>query len=97
MQMAMGLRRRYMMSCRVETLQGMLLVATVCCCRYPSFPLDHVLTLLTRTGYSVNGVETSSTGGILAKLALNGEGCRAFGNDIADLVLSVEYETEQRE
>ncbi|KAI5451157.1 hypothetical protein NCC49_002033 [Naganishia albida] len=47
-------------------------------------------------GYSIQGVDTSSTGGILAKLALNGEGCNAFGNDIANLVVSVEYETKQR-
>lgn len=48
-------------------------------------------------GYSIQEVDTSSTGGILAKLALNGEGCNAFGNDIANLVVSVEYETKQRE
>jgi alpha-glucosidase len=28
---------------------------------------------------------------------MNGNGCKAFGNDIANLMLSVEYETEQRE
>jgi hypothetical protein len=53
--------------------------------------------LTSMTGYSVQGVDTSATGGILAKLALNGEGCRAFGNDIANLVVSVEYETKERE
>lgn len=48
------------------------------------------------TGYSVKSVDTSATGGILANLALNGEGCKAFGNDISNLVVSVEYETKQR-
>lgn len=47
-------------------------------------------------GYSVKSVDTSATGGILASLALNGEGCKAFGNDISTLVVSVEYETKQR-
>lgn len=39
----------------------------------------------------------SSTGGILASMSMNGQGCKAFGNDIANLMLSVEYETEERE
>ncbi|GHJ90126.1 hypothetical protein NliqN6_6528 [Naganishia liquefaciens] len=47
-------------------------------------------------GYSVNSVDTSATGGILASMSMNGDGCKAFGNDIANLMLSVEYETEQR-
>lgn len=48
-------------------------------------------------GYNVNSVGTSATGGILASMSMNGNGCKAFGNDIANLMLSVEYETEQRE
>ena len=48
------------------------------------------------SGYSVNSVDTSATGGILASMSMNGDGCKAFGNDIANLMLSVEYETEQR-
>ncbi|KAJ9115910.1 hypothetical protein QFC22_005053 [Naganishia vaughanmartiniae] len=48
------------------------------------------------SGYKLNGVQTSSSGGILADLSLNGKGCKAFGNDIENLVLSVEYETEHR-
>jgi hypothetical protein len=45
------------------------------------------------SGYSVNSVDTSATGGILASMSMNGDGCKAFGNDIANLMLSVEYET----
>lgn len=56
------------------------------------FPSTHSLS----TGYSVNSVDTSATGGILASMSMNGDGCKAFGNDIANLMLSVEYETEQR-
>ena len=44
----------------------------------------------------MNSVDTSATGGILASMSMNGDGCKAFGNDIANLMLSVEYETEQR-
>lgn len=44
----------------------------------------------------MSSVDTSATGGILASMSMNGDGCKAFGNDIANLMLSVEHETEQR-
>lgn len=55
-----------------------------------------ILIFCLMVGYKLNGVQTSASGGILADLSLNGEGCKAFGNDIANLILSVEYETQQR-
>lgn len=51
---------------------------------------------LTLTGYKVGSAESTSSGGILASLSQAGTSCNAFGNDIADLVLSVEYESQTR-
>ena len=46
-------------------------------------------------GYQVDGVQATETGGILAALSLVTE-CNAYGWDIGNLTLSVEYETKDR-
>jgi len=47
------------------------------------------------SGYKAsNVVETSNS--ISADLTLVGDGCNVYGNDISDLVLSVEYQTKER-
>ncbi|WVF67066.1 hypothetical protein IAT40_001810 [Kwoniella sp. CBS 6097] len=46
-------------------------------------------------GYSVSSVTSTPTGGFLATLSLLAE-CNAYGTDISDLTLSVEYDTDTR-
>lgn len=46
-------------------------------------------------GYAASSVQTSSTG-LSAHLSLNGTACNAYGNDVHDLNLTVEYQTDQR-
>lgn len=47
------------------------------------------------SGYKAfNVVETSNS--LTADLTLMGEGCNVYGNDIVDLLLSVEYQTKER-
>lgn len=46
-------------------------------------------------GYSASNVHTSSTG-LTAHLTLNGTACNAYGTDVHDLDLTVEYQTSSR-
>lgn len=46
-------------------------------------------------GYALSGMQETS-GGMLANLTMQGSGCNAFGNDIKDLTLLVEYQTQER-
>lgn len=46
-------------------------------------------------GYIASNIEENGTG-FTADLTLAGEPCNAYGNDVADLVLSVEYQTAKR-
>lgn len=46
-------------------------------------------------GYQVSNIEDSAQG-FRADLTLAGAPCQAFGNDIADLILNVEYQTRDR-
>lgn len=46
-------------------------------------------------GYKASNVQTSSTG-LTADLTLAGAPCNAYGRDLEDLVLIVEYQTDQR-
>lgn len=46
-------------------------------------------------GYTASNVQESSTG-VTASLTLAGSACNAYGNDIVDLVLSVEYQSQER-
>lgn len=46
-------------------------------------------------GYKASKVEETSNS-ITADLTLIGDGCNVYGNDISDLVLSVEYQTKER-
>jgi hypothetical protein len=49
----------------------------------------------TKTGYSLGSLEETSSG-LSAKLSLAGEGCNAFGHDIANLTIQVTYDTTTR-
>ncbi|KAF9882435.1 alpha-glucosidase [Colletotrichum karsti] len=46
-------------------------------------------------GYKASNVQTSSTG-LTAELSLAGEPCDAYGTDLTDLTLTVEYQTDTR-
>jgi alpha-glucosidase len=46
-------------------------------------------------GYKASNVATTSSG-FTAELTIAGSACQAFGNDIADLVLEVNYQTKER-
>lgn len=46
-------------------------------------------------GYTLSGMQETSSG-MLANLTMQGSGCNAFGNDIKDLTLLVEYQTQER-
>lgn len=46
-------------------------------------------------GYKASGL-TNTSSGFTADLTIAGADCAAFGNDIADLVLEVEYQTKER-
>ncbi|KAK0932413.1 hypothetical protein LTR29_016016 [Friedmanniomyces endolithicus] len=46
-------------------------------------------------GYKASNVKTSSTG-MTADLSLAGTACNAYGTDLTDLTLTVEYQTDQR-
>jgi alpha-glucosidase len=46
-------------------------------------------------GYKASNVKTSDTG-LTADLSLAGTACNAYGTDLTDLTLTVEYQTEQR-
>jgi len=46
-------------------------------------------------GYTASNVQESTTG-LTADLTLAGQGCNAYGNDIGDLTLSVEYQSKER-
>nr|ALS55547.1 alpha-glucosidase [Phaffia rhodozyma] len=46
-------------------------------------------------GYSVSSVDSTGNG-LQAHLSLNGEPCRAFGVDYTDLLVDVEYQTQER-
>ncbi|KAK4495387.1 hypothetical protein PRZ48_013718 [Zasmidium cellare] len=46
-------------------------------------------------GYSASDVQKNANG-LTAKLTLAGEGCNIYGNDIKDLTLTVEYQTDNR-
>lgn len=43
-------------------------------------------------GYSASNIRTSSNG-LTASLKLAGQACNAYGTDLSELVLQVEYET----
>jgi len=43
-------------------------------------------------GYKASNVQTSSTG-LTASLSLAGTACNAYGTDLTDLTLTVEYQT----
>jgi alpha-glucosidase len=47
------------------------------------------------SGYKASNV-VETTNSLTADLTLLGEGCNVYGNDINDLVLSVEYQTKER-
>lgn len=47
------------------------------------------------SGYKASNVEETSDG-LTADLTLVGDECNVYGNDIADLVLSVEYQSKER-
>jgi hypothetical protein len=53
--------------------------------------------MLTRgpAGYKLSSVKKNSYG-LTAKLTLAGSSCNAFGTDIKDLVIEVNYETKTR-
>ncbi|KFA81979.1 hypothetical protein S40288_04394 [Stachybotrys chartarum IBT 40288] len=46
-------------------------------------------------GYTASNIQTSDTG-LTARLALAGEACNAYGNDLRELDLLVTYETDNR-
>jgi alpha-glucosidase len=46
-------------------------------------------------GYKASNVKTSDSG-LTADLSLAGTACNAYGTDLTDLTLTVEYQTEQR-
>ncbi|KAK5111910.1 hypothetical protein LTR62_004642 [Meristemomyces frigidus] len=46
-------------------------------------------------GYTASNVQTSDTG-LTASLSLAGTACNAYGADLTDLTLTVEYQSEQR-
>ena len=46
-------------------------------------------------GYDLTSIETSGRG-LVANLALAGEGCRAYGTDHKNLIVEVTYETSTR-
>ncbi|KAI6896478.1 alpha-glucosidase [Hortaea werneckii] len=46
-------------------------------------------------GYSASNIQTSSTG-MTADLSLAGDACNVYGDDIQDLTLTVEYQTDSR-
>ncbi|KAF6844826.1 alpha-glucosidase [Colletotrichum musicola] len=77
-------------SLRVLTLLAAAAKAAVIRRDYPS---DDVLSKC--PGYAASNVQTSSTG-LTADLSLAGEPCDAYGADLTDLVLSVEYQTDTR-
>ncbi|KAK4551744.1 hypothetical protein LTR86_010937 [Recurvomyces mirabilis] len=52
-------------------------------------------TLSACPGYKASNVKTSSTG-MTADLSLAGAACNAYGTDLTDLILTVEYQTDQR-
>lgn len=63
------------------------------CCVYRFAELT---TIRHTEGYRLSGL-TESHKGLYANLTLNGEACNAFGRDVRDLVLVVEYESKERE
>ena len=46
-------------------------------------------------GYQASNVESTSNG-VTADLTLAGDACNVYGFDVAELTLSVEYQTQQR-
>lgn len=59
-------------------------------------PSAHAVAYRTRTGYTVDSVQSTDSGGLIASLSQAGKACNAFGNDISSLTLSVEYESSNR-
>ncbi|TDZ14381.1 putative alpha/beta-glucosidase agdC [Colletotrichum orbiculare MAFF 240422] len=57
------------------------------------YPSDDALSKC--PGYKAASVETSATG-LTARLSLAGEPCDAYGTDLTDLTLTVEYQTDTR-
>lgn len=54
------------------------------------YPSDDALSKC--PGYKASNVQLSSTG-LTADLSLAGEACNAYGTDLTDLTLTVEYQT----
>lgn len=46
-------------------------------------------------GYKVGNVQKTESG-IMAQMSLAGQACNAYGDDIQDLTLTVEYQTGER-
>ncbi|KAL2874289.1 hypothetical protein SGCOL_010551 [Colletotrichum sp. CLE4] len=57
------------------------------------YPSDDALSAC--PGYKASNVQLSSTG-LTADLSLAGEACNAYGTDLTDLTLTVEYQTDTR-
>lgn len=61
----------------------------------PPLPVVNSFNVSTCPGYSLHSLSETDSG-LTARLNLAGPACNAFGVDIADLTIEVNYETETR-
>ncbi|KAK3674312.1 hypothetical protein LTR78_005781 [Recurvomyces mirabilis] len=73
---------------------GLALAALASASPVPAL-FDRATDLSSCPGYKASNVKTSGTG-LTASLSLAGTACNAYGTDLTDLTLTVEYQSEQR-
>ena len=63
---------------------------------YPRQSGNDTVDLSTCPGYKASNIRTTATG-LTASLTLAGTACNAYGTDLTDLTLTVEYQTSKQQ